>query len=327
MSRIRWDERGQKVVETGVSRGVLYPKGKTGVVWNGLTAVNESSDGGEIIDLYADDIKYCSFRSAESYQATIEAYTYPEEFAECDGSIALIDGVYVFQQTRLPFDFCFRTEILDGDGNKRANGYKLHMVYNATASPASKDYASINDSPDAATFSWEIRTNPFVLDGRKASSTITIDTTKADRIAIENLEKILYGTLTEEPRMPDPVEVISILTRLDMQRFLMKYIIKKGIWVWDTFNFQEDTVPIAIDREAELRVVFEPSQETTFSAPSIAFSLIDEEESGRRKYAIIIIDDSEESDVVADFESTTTAVRYDVTESGGLYYYSYYLFA
>ena len=221
MSRIKWDQREQRRVETGVSHGILYPKGKDGVPWNGLTSVSESSEGGDSIDLYADNVLYASFRAAEVYNATIEAYTYPKEFAECDGSYEISKGVRLTQQLRKPFDFCYRTEKLDAFGNSRLDAYKIHLVYNATASPSERSYQTINDSPDAMTFSWEIKSTPFILNGHRASSTIVIDTEEADRMAIEKLEDILYGTKTSEPRMPDPDEVYSILKRIEVKRLLM----------------------------------------------------------------------------------------------------------
>ena len=325
MAEIVWHSRGKRYVEMGVSKGVLYPMGRDGVAWNGLTTVTESSSGAEIVDLYADNQKYCSFRSAENYEATIEAYTYPEEFAECDGSVAIAEGTRIVQQTRLPFDFCFRSEIIDGDDKVKLNGYKLHLIYNATASPTEKSYETLNDSPDATTFSWEIHANPFVLQGYRASSTIVIDSTKADRMSLEALEKILYGLDEDPPRMPDPIEVLSILQRVDVKRYLMEYLIPNGLWVWDTFNFEEDTVPIAIDREAERRTVFEPTGGEEYSPPSIAYALLSEE-GGRRKYMVIIIDDYYESTVASNFEATSGAIKMDVTESGGMYYFRYNLY-
>lgn len=326
MSTITWDRREQCRIEMGVSHGILFPKGKSGVPWNGLTSISESADGGEVVDLFADNIKYCSFRSAESYNATIEAYTYPEEFGECDGSVEINKGVRIGQQLRRPFDFCFRTESLDTFGNPRLDAYKIHLVYNCTASPSEKAYETINDSPDAMTFSWEIKTVPFVLNGHRASSTIVIDTEKADRMAVEQLEDILYGNRTTAPRMPDPDEVISILTRIDLKRLLMNVLIKTGYWVWDTFNFEKDTVPIAIDREAERRTMLDPPQSTEYPVPSIAYTML-EEVGGRKKYMVIVIDNNDDSFYVSELKKSVKLVDITVTESGGLYYYQYYMYA
>lgn len=219
MAKIIWDATGERFFETGVSHGVLYTQKSdgtynTGVAWNGLTGVTESPDGAEATDLWADNIKYATLRSAETFGATIEAYTYPEEFAECDGSKAVTDGVYIGQQARTPFGFCYRTEIgsdtiADASGDE---AYKLHIIYNATASPSEKAYETINDSPDAITFSWEITTTPVDVEGYKATSTITIDTTKLDnsgKTKLATLETTLYGGENSEPTLPDPATVLA----------------------------------------------------------------------------------------------------------------------
>lgn len=219
MAILVWDKTGERFYETGVNHGVLYPQNadgtySTGVVWNGLTGVTESPDGAEPTDLWADNIKYASLRSAETFGATIEAYTYPEEFAECDGSYAVSAGVYLGQQARKPFGFSYRTEvgsdtIADASGNE---AYKLHIIYNATASPSEKAYETINDSPDAITFSWELTTTPVPVSGRKPTATITIDSTKADKTKLKALEDTLYGTDSEDPTLPPPDEVIGMFT-------------------------------------------------------------------------------------------------------------------
>ena len=196
---MKWDENGDRRYESGVSKGVLYDIDEhgsytPGVAWNGLTSVNESPDGAEPTDLWADNIKYATLYSAETFGGTIEAYTYPDEFAKHDGSAEVADGVYVGQQTRQPFGFCYRTEI--GDDLKGDRGYKLHLVYNATARPSDKDYETINDNPDAIQFSWEISTLPVNVTGKKPTSLIIIDSTKANSTKLASLEEILYGTDT-----------------------------------------------------------------------------------------------------------------------------------
>lgn len=222
MSKIVWDATGSRFYETGVSHGVLYTQKSdgtynTGVAWNGLTAVTESPDGAEPTDLWADNIKYATLRSAETFGGTIEAYTYPEEFAACDGSASIIDGVYIGQQTRVPFGFCYRTEI-GSDTISDASGdeaYKLHIIYNCTASPSEKAYETINDSPDAITLSWEITTTPVPVTDRKPTSTIIIDTTKLDaagKTKLATLEGQLYGGQNAEPTLPSPDNVISLFT-------------------------------------------------------------------------------------------------------------------
>lgn len=216
MSKIVWDAIGDHIFETGVRNGVLYLKGaegtyNTGVAWNGLTSVSESPEGAEATDLYADDIKYLSLMSAENFKATIEAYTYPVEFEECDGSATIAKGVVIGQQSRKPFGLCYRTSIgNDTDGNE--HGYKLHIVYGCQASPSEKQYSTINDSPDAVTFSWEVSTTPVNVTGKKPAATLIIDSTKADKAKLTALEAILYGSEETEPRLPLPDEIATLMT-------------------------------------------------------------------------------------------------------------------
>ena len=216
MSKIVWDAIGEHTFETGVRNGVLYLKGvegtyNTGVAWNGLTSVSESPEGAEATDLYADDIKYLTLMSAENFKATIEAYTYPVEFEECDGSATIAKGVVIGQQPRKPFGLCYRTAIgNDTDGNE--HGYKLHIVYGCQASPSEKQYSTINDSPEAITFSWEVNTTPVNVNGKKPTATLIIDSTKADKAKLTALEAILYGSEEQEPRLPMPDEIAALMT-------------------------------------------------------------------------------------------------------------------
>lgn len=219
MSRLTWDTTGERYYETGVKQGVLYPiqadgKYTKGVAWNGLTAVTESPSGAEATALYADDIKYLNLLSNEEFGATIEAYTYPDEFADCDGSAALATGVMIGQQKRKTFGLCYRTTLgNDVDGNDY--GYKLHLIYGCLAAPSEKAYATINDSPEAITFSWEVSTTPVNVAGFKPTSQITIDSTKADATKLAALEDILYGKdgdTSTEPRLPLPDEVATLMT-------------------------------------------------------------------------------------------------------------------
>lgn len=228
MAKLIWDKTGERFYETGVKQGVLYVQegGKypKGVAWNGLTAVTESPSGAEATALYADDIKYLNLMSNEEFGATIEAYTYPDEFAECDGSAALSDGVMIGQQKRKTFGLCYKTT-LGNDTDNNDYGYKLHLIYGCLAAPSEKAYATINDSPEAITFSWEVSTTPVnVADvgGKsfKPTSQITIDSTKikdGDKAKLQKLEDILFGsdTTTEDgsdpgPRLPLPDEVANI---------------------------------------------------------------------------------------------------------------------
>lgn len=223
MSRLTWDKTGERYYETGVKQGVLYPiqadgKYSKGVAWNGLTAVTESPSGAEATALYADDIKYLNLLSNEEFDATIEAYTYPDEFAECDGSAALADGVMIGQQKRKTFGLCYKTIVgNDVDGNDY--GYKLHLIYGCLAAPSEKAYNTINDSPEAIAFSWEVSTTPVNVNGFKPTSQITIDSTKiaeAKKAKLTELEDILYGKDSVEsdpknnPRLPLPDEVATL---------------------------------------------------------------------------------------------------------------------
>lgn len=218
MAKLVWDKTGDRLYETGVKNGVLYiPTAgvySKGVAWNGLTAVTESPSGAEATALYADDTKYLSLMSTEEFGATIEAYTYPDEFAACDGSAELANGVMIGQQKRSTFGLCYKTTIgNDTDGND--HGYKLHIIYGAMAAPSEKAYASINDSPEAITFSWEITTTPVNVTGAKPTASLVIDSTKADPSKLAALEDILYGKDGEpgnEPRLPLPDEIKSLMT-------------------------------------------------------------------------------------------------------------------
>lgn len=217
MSKLVWDQTGERYYEAGVKMGVLYPQaaGGTypkGVAWNGLTSVSESPEGAEPEPLYADDIKYLNLMSVEEFKATVEAYTYPEEFAECDGSKSIATGVTVGQQKRKAFGLCYRTTLgNDVDGND--HGYKLHLIYGALAAPSEKSFETINDSPEAATFSWEISTTPVAVskEGCQPTASITIDSTKADPTALKKLEDILYGSGDKEARLPLPDEITTLM--------------------------------------------------------------------------------------------------------------------
>ena len=215
MSKLVWDETGKRYYETGVKNGVLYiptdGNYSKGVAWNGLTAVTESPSGAEPTALYADDIKYLNLISAEEFGATIEAYTYPDEFAACDGSAELATGVTIGQQNRKTFGLCYKTTIgNDVDGND--HGYKLHIIYGCVATPSEKAYASINDSPEAITFSWEVTTTPVSVNGFKPTASLVIDSTKAEAAKLTALEDILYGAEATEPRLPLPDEIATLMT-------------------------------------------------------------------------------------------------------------------
>ena len=215
MARLVWDQTGQKTYETGVKQGVLYPQGEGGAypkgyAWNGLTGVTESPSGAESNPLYADDIKYLNLMSAEEFGATIEAYTYPDEFAECDGSAEIAPGVTIGQQARKTFGMAYKTTFgNDVDGNE--HGYKLHLVYGAKAKPSEKAYATVNDSPEAVTFSWEVTTTPVNVAGFKPTATVTIDSTKIQPDKLKAIEDKLYGTQEAEPTLLLPYEIAQIV--------------------------------------------------------------------------------------------------------------------
>lgn len=215
MAKLVWDNTGERYYETGVKQGVLYVQDKgaypKGVAWNGLTAVTESPSGAEPSPLYADDIKYLNLMSNEEFGASIEAYTYPDEFMECDGSASLTTGVYIGQQNRKNFGLCYRT-VFGNDVDNNNYGYKLHLIYGALASPSEKAYATINDSPEAITFSWEVTTTPVNVTGHKPTASIVIDSTKADPDKLAELEAILYGSDDVEARLPLPDEIATIMT-------------------------------------------------------------------------------------------------------------------
>lgn len=226
--RLKWDQTGERLYETGVSQGVLYvydnsmKKYGNGVAWNGLSGVTESPSGAEPTAIWADNQKYLNLMSAEEYGATVEAYTYPDAFGECDGSAEIAKGVTIGQQTRKTFGLCYKTQIgNDVDGND--HGYKLHIVYGAMASPSEKAYATINDSPEAITFSWSVNTTPVNVPGFKPTASLTIDSTKVNPEKLKALEDILYGTdagaegtpAATAARLPMPDEIITLMSEAD----------------------------------------------------------------------------------------------------------------
>ena len=214
MATLTWDVQSERYYETGVSKGVLYPfkegKYSKGVAWNGLTAVNENPSGAEPTPLYADNIKYLNLLSNEEFAATVEAYTYPDEFAECDGSAELAAGVSVGQQKRIPFGLSYVTK-LGNDTDGQDHGYKIHLIYGALAKPTQKNYATINDNPEAITFSWELSTTPVAVPNLKPTACITIDSTKVGSDKLKKIEDKLYGTEAEEATLPTPTELAALI--------------------------------------------------------------------------------------------------------------------
>lgn len=215
MSRLVWDQVGQKIYETGVKDCALYTMGEggtynKGVAWNGITGITESPSGAEKTKLYANDAVYANLLSAEEYGATIEAYTYPEEFAECDGSAEIATGVTIGQQPRKSFGLAYKTTI-GNDTESTEHGYKLHLVYGGTASPSEKSHATINESPEAMSLSWEVSTVPVAVTGHKPTASLEIDSTKVSPEVLAKIEAKLYGDETGEPTLLLPDEIVALL--------------------------------------------------------------------------------------------------------------------
>lgn len=212
---LEWDKTGERYYETGVSKCALYVQGEggaypEGVAWNGISTVTESPSGAEASPIYADNIKYLNLLSTEEFAATIEAYTYPKEFEQCDGTAEIAAGVTIGQQTRKTFGLCYQT-VVGNDTKNNEYGYKIHIIYGAMAAPSEKAYATINDSPEAITFSWEVSTTPVNVNGAKPTASLTIDSTKVKAEKLKSLEDILYGSETASARLPLPDEIATLM--------------------------------------------------------------------------------------------------------------------
>ena len=215
MSRLTWNKTGDRLYETGVEECALFPQATDGtyplgVAWEGVTNVTESPSGAEPTKLYANDTVYATMMSAEELGGSIEAYTYPDEFAECDGSATVAKGVKIGQQTRKAFGLAYKT-LIGNDIVGTAYGYKLHVIYGATASPSEKAHATVNDSPEAQTMSWEFTTTPVAVTGNKPTASIEIDSTTADADKLAALEAMIYGSESSEPKLPTPDEIIALM--------------------------------------------------------------------------------------------------------------------
>ena len=217
--KLTWDATGERYFEMGVSKGVLFVMGSAGtygagVAWNGLSTVTESPEGAEPTDIWADNIKYATLRSTETFSGTIEAYTYPDEFNACNGEATLVEGATIGQQSRATFGLCYRTEIGSDTASDGTAGYKLHFLYGLTASPSEKAYASINDSPEAIAFSWEVSSTPVTvtsISGAKPTSTVVVDSRTADSTKLRELEKMVYGDTATTSKLPTPDEIYTLL--------------------------------------------------------------------------------------------------------------------
>lgn len=215
MSQLQWDKVGERLYETGVDHGVLFPMGAEGkydkgAAWSGLTAINENPSGGEANPFYADNIKYLNLMSAEDFGFGIEAYTYPPEWEACDGSAEIAPGVTVGQQTRKVFGLSYRT-LIGNDVDAQDHGYKIHIVYGAQASPSQRNHNTVNDSPEPTAMSWDATTTPVEIPGAKPAAHLIVDSTKTDKDKLAALEKILYGSEEEESRLPMPAEIIELM--------------------------------------------------------------------------------------------------------------------
>ena len=215
MAKLIFNNVGERLFETGVKNGVLYVMGddgayENGVVWNGLTAVTESPSGAETTPLYADDVKYVVIYAAEEFGATVEAYTYPEEFEQCDGSAAISEGITIGQQTRKSFGMCYKTSV-GNDVQGQDYGYKIHIIYGAKAAPSEKSYSTINDSPEAVTFSWELSTVPVPVEGHNPTATMVIDSTRVPAEKMTLIEAKLYGSEDSEATLPLPNEILDLI--------------------------------------------------------------------------------------------------------------------
>lgn len=248
MSKLAWDQTGERFYETGVKKGVVYPQANgaypAGYAWNGLTAVTESPSGAEANPLYADDIKYLNLLSKEEFGATVEAYTYPDEFAECDGSAEIADGVTIGQQPRKAFGMCYRTTV--GNDESDEYGYKLHCIYGAKAAPSEKAYTTVNESPDGVTFSWELTTTPVEVTGKKPTASLTIDSTKVDEDALAELEDILYGVDAPEFSAAKTYAVGDYVMHAETEGTAKLYKCKTAIsepGQWDSSKWNEITNP------------------------------------------------------------------------------------
>lgn len=213
MAKLTWHGTGTREIESGVSEVALFPMGSNGygagVAWNGVTAINENPSGADITDLYADNIKYASMQAAEKFGFTIEAFTYPDEWAECDGSKEAADGVFIGQQPRKAFGLVYKTQIGDEAHPGMDKGFKLHIIYNSTAAPSGRGYTTINDNPDAISFSWEANSSPVSVTGYKDTCEITIDSTVANSTKLEDLLETIYGGTNTDPSLPTPDQVIG----------------------------------------------------------------------------------------------------------------------
>lgn len=320
MGRLVWHKKEKRILETGVSKAVVYPNNGNGVVWNGITAISSTPDGAEDTTLHADNTIYARLKSADNYKGSIEAFQSPKEFGACDGSYSIIPGLNLGQQLRRPFNLCYRTEIVTI--NPQDSGYKLHLIYNAMVAPASKQYETKGDSPEAVRFSWDFTTTPVIIQDYKPFSEIILDSRKIDPLNLNELESILYGTKEDSPYMPNPDSLLNIVNMNKVARLVIDVLNTHKRWIWDDFNFVEDTVPIAIERESLRHMFRNPDPGTVFIQPSVAYSLITADKN-TQKFSIVLVDNKQESQLRVDLENAIdlTFLRSEVIDDFTYYYY------
>lgn len=322
MGRLAWGSHKKRKVETGISKAVLYPNGGDGVSWNGIISITSSPEGADDTTLYADNFIYGKLRSSENLKGKIVAYQSPAEFGQCDGSSSIIPGLLVGQQSRKKFGLCYRTEIFAV--NSIDNGYKIHIIYNATASPSEKEYSTNGDNPEVSKFAWDFSTVPCIVDNYKPFSEIILDSTKIDLINLKELESILYGTGDNSPYLPNADVVLNIVNMNRVVRMIIDVFTLHGHWRWDDFNFYEDTVPIAIDRESLRHIYKNPEQGTEYIQPSVAISLISADKTSQ-VFSVVVIDQKNPSELCTDLEEHIDLVSVQTILDGDFYYHYYTL--
>lgn len=331
MARLKWGQLQNRIVETGVSKCVLYPKGSSGVVWDGVISVSSGFDGGDETDLYSNNKAYAKLVGMERYTGTIESYAIPDEMKKCVGRRTLASGIVVSQQKRLYFGLSYRTEILDS--NSMPKGYKIHLIYNAVGKPSEITYQTEGDSPDPLTYSFDFTTLPVDMDDYEQFSEIIIDSTTVDPINLEELERILYGLGEDEPTLPGPDYVLNMINMNKVVRMIVDALSLHGHWIWDEFNFDVDTVPIAVDRESKRHVFKNADESTEFIQPSVSFKLLHADKTSQT-YSVEVIDSKETSELSENLETELNLLK-DVddlsgdwitpTDSKGFVHYPYIL--
>lgn len=335
MSRLVWDKTGERFYETGVKNGVLYLLNYNGtygrgVVWNGITAVNVTPEGAEATDIYADDIKYASFRSVEKLNATIECFQYPVEFNACEGHGQAIPGLSLGQQARRSFGFCYKTSIGSDMDTSPGSDYKLHIIYNALCLPSEKAYQTTNDSPDAVTHSFELSTTPVKTGEYRPVSYIVIDSRKVSREKLARIEELLYGTELTDAQLPNPYSVIFFGKKIDLEEEIANAIADSFMneWVWDTFNFRKDNIRTASARAAQSHIYYDVVDLENATLPAIVYTLtsgVPSEDTTILPYTVTVIESDDESDIQDQIETVEGMTFVEDTTADDIYYHTYHI--